>query len=90
MQQEHESIRSSTGTEEFLTAEDYKKMEYTQRVRDMNGQSSSHIFMDINLIACVMLQVINETLRCGNIVKFLHRKALKDVRYNGNRLRFHL
>jgi cytochrome P450 len=46
--------------------------------------------MDINLIACVMLQVINETLRCGNIVKFLHRKALKDVRYNGNRVRFHL
>ncbi|KAK3142333.1 hypothetical protein QOZ80_4BG0345220 [Eleusine coracana subsp. coracana] len=26
-------------------------------------------------------QVINETLRCGNIVKFVHRKALKDVRY---------
>ncbi|KAG6527267.1 hypothetical protein ZIOFF_009364 [Zingiber officinale] len=25
--------------------------------------------------------VINETLRCGNIVKFVHRKALKDVRY---------
>ncbi|KAL6845776.1 hypothetical protein ACP4OV_024351 [Aristida adscensionis] len=26
-------------------------------------------------------QVINEALRCGNIVKFVHRKALKDVRY---------
>ncbi|KAF8703406.1 hypothetical protein HU200_032209 [Digitaria exilis] len=25
--------------------------------------------------------VINEALRCGNIVKFVHRKALKDVRY---------
>ncbi|WOL19440.1 hypothetical protein Cni_G28238 [Canna indica] len=25
--------------------------------------------------------VINETLRCGNIVKFVHRKALKDVRF---------
>jgi hypothetical protein len=34
--------------------------------------------------ACIMmLQVINETLRCGNIVKFLHRKALKDVKYKG-------
>nr|CAB3447064.1 unnamed protein product [Digitaria exilis] len=55
---EHESIRSSKGTEEFLTADDYKKMEYTQRV-------------------------INETLRCGNIVKFVHRRALKDVRYKG-------
>ncbi|PWZ38935.1 Cytochrome P450 724B1 [Zea mays] len=26
-------------------------------------------------------QVINEALRCGNIVKFVHRKALKDVKY---------
>lgn len=35
MQREHESIRSSKGAdpEELLTAEDYKKMEYTQRVR---------------------------------------------------------
>jgi hypothetical protein len=31
----------------------------------------------------MMLQVINETLRCGNIVKFVHRKALKDVKYKG-------
>jgi hypothetical protein len=29
-------------------------------------------------------QVINEALRCGNIVKFVHRKALKDVRYKGD------
>ncbi|CAN6244897.1 unnamed protein product [Urochloa humidicola] len=58
LKREHESIRSCKGTEEFLTAEDYKKMEYTQ---------------------CV----INETLRCGNIVKFVHRRALKDVRYKG-------
>ncbi|XXG49450.1 hypothetical protein AAC387_Pa02g3635 [Persea americana] len=27
--------------------------------------------------------VINEALRCGNIVKFVHRKALKDVRFKG-------
>ncbi|XP_020256267.1 cytochrome P450 90B1-like [Asparagus officinalis] len=27
--------------------------------------------------------VINETLRLGNIVKFLHRKALKDVQFKG-------
>lgn len=25
--------------------------------------------------------VISETLRCGNIVKFVHRKAIKDVRF---------
>ncbi|KAM0937945.1 putative cytochrome P450 [Dioscorea sansibarensis] len=27
--------------------------------------------------------VINETLRLGNIVKFLHRKAIQDVQYKG-------
>ncbi|KAJ8764281.1 hypothetical protein K2173_006021 [Erythroxylum novogranatense] len=27
--------------------------------------------------------VISETLRLGNVVRFLHRKALKDVRYEG-------
>ncbi|RLN07721.1 hypothetical protein C2845_PM11G09480 [Panicum miliaceum] len=51
-------MRSSKGAEELLTVEDYKKMEYTQRV-------------------------INETLRCGKIVKFVHRRALKDVKYKG-------
>ncbi|OEL35105.1 Cytochrome P450 724B1 [Dichanthelium oligosanthes] len=56
VKREHDSIRSNKGKEEFLTSEDYKKMEYTQHV-------------------------INEALRCGNIVKFVHRKALKDVRY---------
>ncbi|KAA0044749.1 cytochrome P450 90B1 [Cucumis melo var. makuwa] len=30
--------------------------------------------------------VINETLRLGNVVRFLHRKALKDVRYRGKNL----
>lgn len=28
-------------------------------------------------------QVINEAMRCGNIVKFVHRKALKDVKFRG-------
>ncbi|KAH7674291.1 Cytochrome P450 B-class protein [Dioscorea alata] len=28
--------------------------------------------------------VINEALRCGNIVKFVHRKALKDVTFQGH------
>lgn len=35
------------------------------------------------VLFCFVLQVINEALRCGNIVKFLHRKALKDVRFKG-------
>lgn len=29
------------------------------------------------------MKVVNETLRLGNVVRFLHRKALKDVRYKG-------
>nr|AIF74908.1 CYP450 [Gentiana rigescens] len=29
------------------------------------------------------LKVINETLRCGNVTKYVYRKALKDVRYKG-------
>ncbi|KAF0890482.1 hypothetical protein E2562_002845 [Oryza meyeriana var. granulata] len=56
VKREHEGIRSKKEKDEFLSSEDYKKMEYTQHV-------------------------INEALRCGNIVKFVHRKALKDVRY---------
>jgi hypothetical protein len=32
------------------------------------------------------VKVINETLRLGNVVRFLHRKALKDVRYRGRML----
>uniref|UniRef100_A0A1S3YJY2 Cytochrome P450 724B1-like n=1 Tax=Nicotiana tabacum TaxID=4097 RepID=A0A1S3YJY2_TOBAC len=27
--------------------------------------------------------VINETLRCGNLVKFVHREAIKDVEFKG-------
>lgn len=30
-----------------------------------------------------LLQVINETLRLGNVVRFLHRKVIKDVHYKG-------
>lgn len=29
------------------------------------------------------VKVINETLRFGNVVRFLHRKAIKDVKYKG-------
>ncbi|KAL2333700.1 hypothetical protein Fmac_014913 [Flemingia macrophylla] len=31
----------------------------------------------------VIGKVVNETLRLGNVVRFLHRKAIKDVRYKG-------
>lgn len=32
----------------------------------------------------LFMKVINETLRLGNVVNFVHRKALKDVQYKGN------
>lgn len=38
--------------------------------------------MHIYLI--VLIKVISEALRYGNIVKFVHRKALKDVKFKGN------
>lgn len=31
----------------------------------------------------MFVKVISETLRLGNVVRFLHRKAVKDVRYKG-------
>ncbi|KAL6999820.1 hypothetical protein U1Q18_000976 [Sarracenia purpurea var. burkii] len=53
---EHQKIRSSKMKEELLNWEDYKKMDFTQKV-------------------------IIEALRFGNVVKFVHRKALKDVKF---------
>lgn len=37
------------------------------------------------LFVCLLyfVKVVNETLRLGNVVRFLHRKALKDVNYKG-------
>ncbi|XP_031493275.1 cytochrome P450 724B1-like [Nymphaea colorata] len=35
---------------------------------------------DYNAMECTQ-QVINEALRCGNVVKFLHRRAIKDVKF---------
>ncbi|GMN27515.1 hypothetical protein TIFTF001_001680 [Ficus carica] len=56
LKEEHENIKSKKQKDENLNWEDYRKMEFTQKV-------------------------INEALRQGNIVKFVHRKALKDVRF---------
>ncbi|XP_058114779.1 cytochrome P450 724B1-like isoform X3 [Magnolia sinica] len=39
------------------------------------------LFLGQSPAALQQLRVINEALRCGNIVKFVHRKALKDVRF---------
>ncbi|OIT32038.1 PREDICTED: cytochrome P450 724B1-like [Nicotiana attenuata] len=53
---EHHNVRSMKKKKELLNWEDYKKMDFTQKV-------------------------INEALRYGNVVKFVHRKALKDVKF---------
>lgn len=29
------------------------------------------------------MKVVKETLRLGNVVKFLHRKAIQDIHYQG-------
>lgn len=39
--------------------------------------------IDIYIYILCLVKVISETLRLGNVVRFLHRKALKDVRYRG-------
>ncbi|MBA0741726.1 hypothetical protein Gogos_014856, partial [Gossypium gossypioides] len=40
-------------------------------------------FLSHSPAALQQLKVINEALRYGNVVKFVHRKALKDVKYKG-------
>lgn len=69
-----------------LSWEDYKKMEFTQCVSPLlHLLFHSHIKHSVT-VSLVYVQVISETLRLGNVVRFLHRKALKDVRYKGKRI----
>ncbi|KAK4748137.1 hypothetical protein SAY87_014723 [Trapa incisa] len=56
MMMEHQDVRNRKPRGHPLNWEDYKRMEFTQKV-------------------------INEAMRCGNIVKFVHRKAVRDVRF---------
>lgn len=42
-----------------------------------------YVHADIFLVLIPFSKVINETLRLGNVVKFVHRKAIRDVRYKG-------
>ncbi|XP_072989802.1 cytochrome P450 724B1 isoform X1 [Typha latifolia] len=51
-----------------------------QSIRD-NRNKDEHLTIDDYKKMEFTQHVINEALRCGNIVKFVHRKALKDVRY---------
>ncbi|CAN6575041.1 unnamed protein product [Malus baccata var. baccata] len=56
LKEEHQTIRENKRDGEFLTWEDYKKMNFTN-------------------------YVIYEAMRCGNVVKFVHRKALVDIKF---------
>lgn len=90
MKEEHLEIaraKKELGESE-LNWDDYKKMDFTQCVcysYYLFYVYSVYILKTKLLIffLCVGVKVINETLRLGNVVRFLHRKALKDVRYKG-------
>ncbi|KAK8466767.1 hypothetical protein PHAVU_008G147500 [Phaseolus vulgaris] len=56
LKEEHQEIRKRKKEGEPLNWDDYKQMEFTQKV-------------------------IYEAMRCGNVVKFLHRKAVQDVKF---------
>ena len=45
------------------------------------------MFADSFARPAASFQVISEGLRCGNIVKLVHRKVLKDVTYKGKNYR---
>ncbi|KAF5196528.1 Cytochrome p450 [Thalictrum thalictroides] len=67
LKEEHQAVRASK-KEKLLNEDDYKKMEFTQNVLNLTS---------------IYGVVISEALRCGNVVKFLHRKALQDVHFKG-------
>ncbi|KAL8136660.1 hypothetical protein V2J09_002661 [Rumex salicifolius] len=56
LKEEHQKIREMKQEDEFLTWDDFRKMNFTQKV-------------------------ISEALRFGNVVKFVHREALRDVKF---------
>ncbi|XP_058081137.1 cholesterol 22-monohydroxylase CYP90B51 isoform X2 [Magnolia sinica] len=51
------------------------------RIKKEKGESDMNWedYKQMDFTQCV----INETLRLGNVVRFVHRKALRDVRYKG-------
>ncbi|KAK4487159.1 hypothetical protein RD792_006477 [Penstemon davidsonii] len=51
-----------------------------QKIRSMKKKDEFLNWEDYRLMEFTQ-NVINEALRCGNIVKFVHRKAIKDVKF---------
>ncbi|KDP45155.1 hypothetical protein JCGZ_15020 [Jatropha curcas] len=58
------------------------KLEH-QKIRSMKGEDEFLNWDDYKNMEFTQ-NVINEALRYGNIVKFVHRKALKDVKFRGH------
>ncbi|KAK7826580.1 cytochrome p450 90b1 [Quercus suber] len=78
LKEEHQGIRKRKEDGEPLNWEDYKKMKFTRNV------IINIIFIYSDLFST--RKVICEAMRCGNVVKFLHRKALQDVKYKASNL----
>ncbi|KAH6825492.1 Cytochrome P450 superfamily protein [Perilla frutescens var. hirtella] len=59
--------------------EEHLEIFSTKKETGENSELSWDEYKKMEFTQCV----ISETLRLGNVVRFLHRKALKDVRYKG-------
>ncbi|OMO89603.1 Cytochrome P450 [Corchorus olitorius] len=54
-----------------------------QKIRIMKQKKDDHLDWEDYRKMDFTQNVINEALRYGNVVKFVHRKALKDVKFKG-------
>ncbi|XP_022759838.1 cytochrome P450 724B1-like [Durio zibethinus] len=54
-----------------------------QKIRSMKQKHEDHLDWEDYKKMGFTQNVINEALRYGNIVKFVHRKALKDIKFKG-------
>ncbi|KAL2348510.1 hypothetical protein Fmac_002510 [Flemingia macrophylla] len=97
LREEHREIaraKKEAGEVE-LTWDDYKKMEFTHCLAVSNIICDDDDVMPFKVFTTeqhygyslitqdYVVKVVNETLRLGNVVRFLHRKAVKDVNYKG-------
>lgn len=89
IQEEHQAIRKSKEGGEPLNWEDYQKMEFTSNVNMYRVKNNLFFLIFIaysvklTQASYIHIQVIHEAMRCGNVVKMVHRKAVKDVIFKG-------
>ncbi|XP_038970551.1 cytochrome P450 90B1-like [Phoenix dactylifera] len=73
-QEEHIQIvklKKERGETGALTWQDYKKMEFTKCVSSCNNPE------------LIEMIIVRETLRLGNVIRFVHRKARTNVQFQG-------